>query len=124
MAEARDAQLPSFGRFRALSALASGGMAEIFRAEQRVAGDVSRRVVLRVMLPPLSREAAYRTMFLDEARLASRLQHPHIVHVLDFGEEDGRSFLAMEYLAGETLFTILRQSLERGRFVPVQVVLT
>ncbi|MFW5920608.1 MAG: protein kinase domain-containing protein [Polyangiales bacterium] len=113
----------TFGRYVLRRRLAEGGMAEIFLAEQRGAADVSKTVVLKRMLPHLGREPAYVRMFLDEARLASKLSHPNVVQVFDFGEVNGRYFLAMEYLAGETVGTVLRKCRDVGWQVPVPVML-
>ena len=99
-------------------------MAEIFLAVQRALGDVSKVVVLKRMLPHLSSDEAYVKMFLDEARLASRLSHPNVVQVFDFGEVDGRYYLAMEYLAGESLGNTFRHAFKTKRPMPVPVALS
>ena len=59
-------------------------------------------------------------MFLDEARLAAKLNHPSIVHVYDVAEEDGNKFIAMEYIHGETLTDIIKRGVEVGRFLPLE----
>lgn len=110
-----------FGRYVLHRKLATGGMAQIYLAEQHSAAGVSKLVVLKRMLPHLGDDDRYQRMFLDEARLASRLSHPNIVQVFDYGEIEGHRFLAMEYLAGETLSDVIRQT--GGRPLPVDVAL-
>lgn len=101
-----------------------GGMAELFLAEQRstAADDVWKLVVIKRVLPHLADDAHYARMFLDEARIASRFSHPNIVNVLDFGDIDGQHFLAMEYVAGETLRAVVDQCKQQRRWVPMSVV--
>ncbi len=113
----------SFGRYRLHRRFALGGMAELFLAEQRSAADVWRLVVIKRLLPHFAEDAAYCTMFLDEARIASRLSHPNIVQILDFGEIEGEHFIAMEYLAGETLRAVMNQCQRAGVRLPVWVAL-
>jgi serine/threonine-protein kinase len=98
-------------------------MAQIYLAEQRGPEGFSKIVALKRMLPHLGRQTEFVKMFLDEARLASRLSHPNVVQVFDFGEAEGSYFIAMEYLAGENVLTLIRQSYETGKPPPVQVML-
>ncbi len=111
----------TFGRYLLRHLLAQGGMAEIFLAEQRGAGDFSKLVVVKRMLDHLCRQPQFVAMFLDEARIASRLTHPNIVQVFDFGEVMGRYYLTMEYLAGEDLGEVIRHVRSKGETVPFQV---
>ena len=62
-----------------------------------------RSVALKRLAENLARDDELRARFLREARLAARLAHPNVVHVYDVGEDDGRPFMAMEYVDGETL---------------------
>ncbi len=98
-------------------------MAEIFLAELKGEQDVSKLCAIKRMLPHLMRDPSFVAMFLDEARLSSRLSHPNIVQVFDFGEVESRYFIAMEYLAGENLNSILTRLSRSGQFMPLQVVL-
>jgi serine/threonine-protein kinase len=61
----------------------------------------------------------FKDMFLDEARIAVRLQHPNVVQVTDFGVEDGQPYLTMEYVAGETLASVLVSCRNEGRRLPI-----
>jgi len=92
-----------FGAYRLLRRLARGGMAEVFLAVKTGPDGFERRVAVKRILPHLSESQEFRTMFLDEARLAARLSHPHVVQVFDFGKVDDYSFIAMEYVDGVDL---------------------
>lgn len=112
-----------FGRFLLRQLLGEGGMAEIFLADMGSKEGVNKLVAVKRMLPHLTRQTGFVNMFLDEARLAARLSHPNIVQLFDFGEVEGRYYLAMEYLAGESLSQILHQSRTQGVSMPLPVVL-
>ncbi|MCC7073713.1 MAG: PqqD family peptide modification chaperone [Deltaproteobacteria bacterium] len=101
-----EASAQLLGRYRLLSRLGIGGMAEVFRSEVVGAGDFSRTVVVKRMLPQLAADHDAVMMFLDEARLGAKLHHPNIVSVLDLGERDGDYFMVMEYVDGVDLGTI------------------
>jgi serine/threonine-protein kinase len=83
-------------------------MAEVFRAlEPRAAGE-PRVVVLKRMLPHIANESNAHQMFAEEARLASRVSHPNVVHVLGHGEIEGQPYLTLEYVPGCDLWRLNR----------------
>src|SRR5690349_20107290 len=92
------------GRYRVLETLGSGGMAEVFLALAVGPFDAKKLVVLK--RPRLGGE--FIDMFLDEARLAVRLNHPNVVQTYDVGLEDGALYLAMEYLEGQPLDRVFK----------------
>lgn len=92
------------GRYRVESELARGGMATVYRARDL---RLDRPVALKVMREDLARDDAFVRRFVHEARVAARLQHPHIVSVYDQGEDDGVVFLAMELVEGHTLRDVI-----------------
>jgi serine/threonine-protein kinase len=106
------------GKYQLIRELAVGGMAEVFLA--RTAGPMGfeKQLVLKRILPHLARDPAFIQMFLSEATLAARLTHPNIVQIFDFGESDGSYYLAMEYIDGPSLRTLLDHSLWRGGPLP------
>ena len=108
-----------FGNYRLLRRLARGGMAEVFLARQQGVEGFERRVAIKRILPHLSDSAEFRTMFLDEARLAAQLSHPNIIHIYDFGKVDDYYFIAMEYVEGVDLGRLIKQA----RTSPVPFVL-
>ncbi|MFT3840336.1 MAG: protein kinase [Myxococcaceae bacterium] len=103
------------GRYTIDRLIAQGGMAEVYRAEQELAQGITRRVALKVIRPEYSESPDFREMFLDEARTASTLSHPNIVHIYDVGEAEGLVFMAMELVPGETLATVARTLRESGK---------
>jgi serine/threonine-protein kinase len=88
------------GDYEVLSKLKAGGMGEVLLARKRGARGFERLVALKTIRSDLRGFEQLRSMFLDEARLLSRLHHPVIAQVYDFGEDDDTLFLAMEYVAG------------------------
>jgi len=97
-------QLVHIGRFETLRLLGRGGMGEVYLARDPLIG---RHVAVKVLAD--SFDAAARERFTREARAAGRLDHPHIVTIFDVGEHDGRPFIAMEYVPGETLAALIRK---------------
>jgi len=105
------------GRWRIETLLGTGGMGSVYRAEHV---HVGRKAAVKVLHADLCRNAADRERFRREARVASRLRSPHVVEVLDFGEDAaGRPYLVMELLEGEPLRTVLDRE---GRLAPPRVV--
>jgi serine/threonine-protein kinase len=112
-----------YGKYYLISKLAEGGMAEIFLAKQVGVEGFEKNVVVKRMLSHLSAVPDFVSMFLDEARLASRLAHPNVVQILDLGFEAGCYFIAMEYLAGEDFSTVIRSAAKRRAYVPLNIAL-
>ncbi|MFK5633884.1 Stk1 family PASTA domain-containing Ser/Thr kinase [Ornithinimicrobium sp. LYQ103] len=92
------------GRYEVGAELARGGMATVYRARDL---RLDRPVALKVMRAELAHDAAFVRRFVHEARLAARLQHPHIVSVYDQGEDGDLVFLAMELVEGSTLRDVI-----------------
>ena len=108
-------QAEEFGRYTLTQRLAVGGMAEIFLASLRGDAGFSKKVVVKRILPHLGADDSFVRMFIDEALLAARLTHPNVIQVYDFGTIDGSHFIAMEYVEGVDLHTLLRLANRRGR---------
>src|SRR5438034_267139 len=90
----------AFGRYHVQACIAEGRTATVYRAAHSVTGDL---VALKVLHPTLAAEGKSRQRFLREVQAARHLAHPHIVPVLDAGEQDDRLYLVMPFLAGGTL---------------------
>lgn len=103
------------GHYKLLDCIGRGRMGIVFRAVHRL-GQV---VAIKTLLPSRTRDRQLRARFRREARLARRLQHPHVVRTFQFGDSDGMQFMVMEHLEGETLQDVLNR---RGRLPPVEAV--
>ncbi len=103
--------------------LATGGMAEVFVAKRVGPHGFFKRVALKRILPQLARDPDFVAMFVDEARLAARLEHPNVVQVFDFGELNGELFLAMELVVGTNVNRLLRAVSAASEAVPLETAL-
>ena len=94
------------GRYELVRPLGHGAMATVDLAQDV---ELERPVALKRLAENLARDEDLQRRFLREARLAARLSHPNVVRVFDVGEDDGRPFIAMEYVEGETLAELVAQ---------------
>jgi len=115
--------LGKVGKYELLKKLALGGMAEIFLARQTGVQGFEKIVVIKRILPHLAAQERFVQMFLNEARLAARFTHPNIVQIYDLGQDDQAYFLAMEYVHGEDIKSIVRRCASLGRRIPIEHVL-
>jgi eukaryotic-like serine/threonine-protein kinase len=99
------------GRYRLRGLLSQGGMGRLYIAEQEGIEGFSKVVAVKQILPHLADSPQFRKMFLNEARVAARLQHPNIVVTYELGEAEGLYYIAMEYLPGEDLGAALARGL-------------
>ena len=104
------------GRYELQRPLGHGGMSVVDLAHDR---QLDRPVALKRLAENLARDPEIRVRFLREARLAARLSHPHVVRVYDVGEDEGRPFIAMEFVDGETVAELLAS---RGVLPPEEAV--
>jgi serine/threonine-protein kinase len=98
--------------YRIEERIGRGGMGIVYRAEHL---KLRRRAAIKIIAPELAESAGFHDRFNREARMAAALQHPNIVTVYDAGEEDGLLYLAMQYIEGSDLSTVLRS---QGRLRP------
>jgi serine/threonine protein kinase len=110
-----------FGNYLLVGEIAVGGMAEIFLAVHKGVEGFVKVVVIKRVLPHLSNNPDFVRMFIDEARLEARLEHPNIVRAYEFGEVDGQYFSAMEYLPGEDLCKALHRLSISKQVMPIHV---
>jgi len=92
-------------RYRIVRHLARGGMAEVYLAHDQL---LDRPVALKVLFPEFAADRSFVERFRREARAAANLNHPNIVSIYDWGEEDGTYFIVMEYVDGRTLREVIR----------------
>jgi serine/threonine-protein kinase len=106
------------GKYRILSELGRGGMANVYLAVARGPGGVAKLVVLKALLPELASEPGALAMFLDEARLAAQLNHANVVQTYEVGTEGERQVIVMEYLEGQSLAQIIKRAELSNRPMP------
>ncbi len=111
----------SFGKYRAIAELGAGGMAEVYLAVAQGVGGFSKLHVIKRLRDELASEAEFLVMFLDEARLAARLNHPNIVQTYEVAVEDDQHFLVMEYVDGEPLRRLVRRARDAGEPLPLPI---
>jgi serine/threonine-protein kinase len=113
------------GKFEILALLALGGTAEIYLARIGGAAGFEKYVVVKCLHDHLADDPEFVKMFLDEARLAAHLDHSNIVQTMELGQHDGRYYMVMEFLAGQSLAMIVRRATERlpNNRIPVPLVL-
>jgi eukaryotic-like serine/threonine-protein kinase len=110
-------------RYELIGELASGGMATVFLGRLGGVGGFQRFVAIKRLHPHLASEEEFIEMFLDEARLAAGIHHPHVVPILEVGESDSGYYLVMEYVEGDTLARLMARSLARAQPIPRPVLI-
>lgn len=97
----------SVGEYRLVASLGTGGMAHVHLAISSRTGGFQKLLVLKTLRAEFAEDPEFRRMFLDEARIAARLNHPNVVHTYEVGEDGGKIFIAMEYLEGQALSSVV-----------------
>ena len=110
------------GRYEILERIAVGGMAEAFRARAHGPGGYQRELVIKRILPHLAEDPDFVRAFIDEAKILGMLNHPNVVGVYDFGEDQGRHYLALEFLDGPSLAVIVDRASRLREHIPVGIV--
>jgi serine/threonine protein kinase len=101
--------------------IATGGMAEIYRAQYSGIEGFAKELVVKRLREEFASRPSVVQMFLDEARVAATLTHQNVVHTYDLGELQGEYFIAMELLKGEELVAVLRRAVKTGHMLPMQI---
>lgn len=109
------------GRYTIFDEVASGGMAVVHVGRIAGAGGFARTVAIKRMHDNLAKDEQFVAMFLDEARLASRIRHPNVVSILDVVAMAGDMLLVMDYIEGESLARLLASSATRGLTLPDRI---
>lgn len=112
-----------FGQYVLTEKIATGGMAEVWKARMRGVEGFQKIVAIKKILPHLSDNQDFIEMFVDEAKLAAQLNHNNIIHIYDLGKIQSSYYIAMEYIDGYDLKTILRRGEERGNPMTVELAL-
>ncbi|MBI3205321.1 MAG: serine/threonine protein kinase [Myxococcales bacterium] len=108
--------------FEVIRRLGAGGMAEVFLAKRRGAEGTYKLLVVKRILPQFGSSRRFRSMFAEEAQLATRLNHPNIVQVYDFQDYgDEGQLLSMEYVEGPDLRKVMRAARSNQKKIPPYV---
>jgi len=110
-----------YGRYQLVEKIAAGGMAEVFKARYETFGGIEKIVVVKRILPQFNNDPEFMKMFEDEAKISSGLQHTNLVQVFDYGIIDGSYYLAMEYIEGADLQSVLRECHFRRIPIPMEL---
>ena len=99
-----------FGKYHLLEKIATGGMAEVYRARAYGKAGFEKILVIKKVLATLAEDDEFVGLFIDEARIAVQLLHVNIVQVFDLGQVDGRYYTAMEYVHGLDLSRLIARA--------------
>jgi eukaryotic-like serine/threonine-protein kinase len=110
-------------RYELLCPIAEGGMASVWVARQRGKHGFEKLVAIKTILPKFASDVRFQEMFLDEARIASRIEHANVAQIFDLGEENEILYLAMEYVEGDALSKLNRACQRKGLKIPTGVLL-
>lgn len=108
-----------FGKHILLERIATGGMAEVFKAKAFGVEGFEKILAIKRILPHVASDKAFIEMFINEAKILSALSHSSICQIFDLGQLDGAYFITMEYIAGKSLQTILQLFRKHGRTMPL-----
>jgi serine/threonine protein kinase len=103
------------GAFRLVRKVAVGGMATVYEAEQLGPAGFAKRIALKVIHPQYAEQREWLQLFIDEAKLSANLMHGNIVQIYQLGEVSGEFFIAMEFIQGPTLRSIIDRHWELGQ---------
>ena len=107
-------QADRIGKYRIIAKLGQGGMASVFLSVVPGPMGVNKLLVVKLLKDDLSEDVDFIAMFLNEARLAARLNHANVVQTYEVGLEGEHHFLAMDYLDGQPLHAVLRKAGRSG----------
>lgn len=113
----------AFGQYELIEHIATGGMAEVYKARMKGLEGFQKIVAIKRILPHLTDNDEFVTMFIDEAKLAAQLQHPNIIHIYDLGKIERSYYIAMEYIDGLDLRSILNKLQAKGERFPLPLAL-
>ena len=113
--------LEEYGNYFLLERIGLGGMAEVFKAQQRGVEGFQKIVAIKRILPHCSNNPDFVRMFIDEAKVAAQLTHPNIAQIFDLGRVGDSYYIAMEYVNGWDLRSLLRKAGELGVTFPEEV---
>jgi eukaryotic-like serine/threonine-protein kinase len=107
------------GRYRLIAELARGGMGIVYLALVRGPGGFNKLFCVKVLKDHMAEDPKLVAMFLDEARLAAKLNHPNVVQTIEVGSDAGQHFIAMEYLEGQSVHALEARGRRKGSTFPL-----
>ncbi len=108
-----------FGKYQLIEKIATGGMAEVYKAKSYGVAGFEKLLVIKKILPHLSRNPDFVKLFINEAKIAVSLNHANIVQVYDLGMVDADYYMAMEFIHGQDLMRVLRTTRKAKTRVPL-----
>ena len=120
-ASAELARGQSLDRYELVYPVARGGMARVWVAKLRGKHGFEKMVALKTILPTFAEDQRFRRMFLDEAKIASGIEHVNVAQILDLGEQAGQLYLVMEWVDGDSLQELDRAAEKAGGSLPIPV---
>ncbi len=116
-------EIPEYlGRYRLVKRISTGGMSHVYEARRESLAGVAPKVAIKVILPEHAKDENFRKLFINEARIGSQLQHPNLVQIQDFDQENDRYYLVMEFVEGPTLRRIISRCKRGGVEIPLSIV--
>jgi serine/threonine protein kinase/CheY-like chemotaxis protein len=112
-----------FGQYTLLEKIAAGGMAEVWKARMRGVEGFQKTVAIKKILGHMTDNSEFVGMFIDEAKLAAQLSHPNIVHIYDLGKIGRDYYIAMEYVDGKDLRSLMNAGRRKGVRMPLGLAL-
>src|SRR4026209_2668158 len=110
-------------RFELVCPIASGGMASVWLARLRGKRGFEKLFAIKTIKTELIHDVRFQEMFLDEARIASGIQHPNGAQILDLGEQDDVLYIVMEWVDGDSIARLRKLAPKRGTSLPLGVTL-
>jgi serine/threonine-protein kinase len=111
------------GRYELLYPFAEGGMATVWVARVQGKHGFEKLVAVKTILPHLAGDQGFRTMFLDEAAIASRIRHPNVADIDDLGEESGTLYMVLEWVTGDSWSRLYQAITRAGQTFPLYALL-
>lgn len=112
-----------FDRYELLCSLSEGGMGEVWIARKHGTHGFQKLFAVKTILLKFADDERFRAMFLEEARIASRITHPNVAHIFDLGEHEGLLYLVMEFVDGPSLKRLASRALREDGGLPTSIVL-
>ena len=110
-------------RYELLYPFAEGGMATVWVARVQGKHGFEKLVAVKTILPHLAGDQGFRTMFLDEAAIASRIRHPNVADIDDLGEESGTLYMVLEWITGDSWSRLYQAIVKQGQTFPLYALL-